>query len=165
MRHQKVGRQLGRNSSHRLAMYRNMVTSLFEHGKIETTDVKAKELRRIAEKLITMARKNDLASRRRAFAYVRSRTVVAKLFDEITPSFGARPGGYTRIVKIGNRRGDNAPVSIIELVTEEYKPKAPRKKAAPLAAQKAAPAVEPVVAPVEETAQVAEAVAEETPAE
>lgn len=164
MRHQKVGRQLGRNSSHRVAMYRNMVTSLLEHGKIQTTDAKAKELRKIAEKLITMARKNDLATRRRAFAYVRSRTVVAKLFDEITPSFGVRPGGYTRIIKVGNRRGDNAAVSIIELVTEEYKPKAPKKKAAPVAAKKAAPVVEPAAAPVAEAPAV-EAAAEETPAE
>lgn len=168
MRHQNSGRKLGRNSSHRKAMYRNMVTSLFEHGRVQTTDSKAKEVRRIAEKLITMARKNDLASRRRAFSYVRSRTVVAKLFDEITPGFGARPGGYTRILKLGNRKGDNAPVSLIELVTEAYSPKAPAKKAAP-EVKKAAPVVAPAVAaPVEETAiaeETAPAVEEDTAAE
>lgn len=159
MRHQNAGRQLGRNSSHRKAMYRNMVTSLFEHGKIQTTDTKAKELRRIAEKLITVGRKNDLANRRKAFAYIKSRDVVAKLFDEISPGFGARPGGYTRIVKIGNRRGDNAPISVLELVTEEYKPKVSAKKAAP----KAPAAVEVVPPAPVETAPAAPA--EEAPAE
>ncbi|HEY6009702.1 MAG TPA: 50S ribosomal protein L17 [Geobacteraceae bacterium] len=118
MRHNKAGRKLGRNSSHRKAMYRNMVTSLFENGKIRTTDAKAKEARQIAEKLITMGKRGDLASRRRALSYVRSTAVVAKLFDEISKQFATRPGGYTRIVKLDNRRGDNAPVSLLELVGE-----------------------------------------------
>ncbi len=168
MRHNKAGRQLGRNASHRKAMYRNMVTSLFEHGKIRTTDAKAKELRKIAEKLITMGKRGDLASRRRALSFVRSREVVAKLFDEISPSFAARPGGYTRIIKIGPRRGDNAPVSLIELVTEEYAPKpkkkAPAKAAAPKKAE-AAPAPVEAEAPAVEEAPVAEAPVEEAPAE
>lgn len=149
MRHNNAGRKLGRNSSHRKAMYRNMVTSLFEHGRVQTTDAKAKEVKRIAEKLITIGRKNDLAARRRALGYIMSRDVVAKLFDEISPGFGARPGGFTRIIKVGNRKGDNAPISILELVKEEYKPKAvakaPKKAAAPKAAKpkvEAAPAVE-----------------------
>jgi len=173
MRHNKIGRQLGRNSSHRKAMYRNMVTSLFEHGRIQTTDAKAKELRRIAERLITIGKKNDLASKRRAMAFVRSRDVVAKLFDEICPGFGERPGGYTRIIKVGNRRGDNAPISILELVTEDYKPKA-KKKAAPkkAAAPKAkAPEVEEKVeeaveaAPEEAAEETVEAAAEQAEAE
>ncbi|PLX40799.1 MAG: 50S ribosomal protein L17 [Deltaproteobacteria bacterium] len=130
MRHNKTGRQLGRNSSHRKAMFRNMVTSLFEHGKIKTTDAKAKELRKIAEKLITLAKRGDLHARRRALSYVRSRDVVEKLFGEISGQFGDRPGGYTRIIKLGNRRGDNAPLSIIELVSEPCEPKV--KKAAPV---------------------------------
>lgn len=138
MRHQKVGRQLGRNQSHRKAMYRNMVTSLFAHGRIETTDAKAKEVRKIAEKLITIGRANDLAAKRRALSYVKSRDVVTKLFEEISPRYASRPGGYTRIVKVGNRRGDNAPISILELVTEEMKPAAPAKKAGKAA--KTAPA-------------------------
>lgn len=119
MRHNKAGRKLGRNSSHRKAMYRNMVTSFFEYGKIHTTDAKAKEVRQIAEKLITLGKRGDLGSRRRALAYVRSTAVVAKLFDEISKQFATRPGGYTRIVKLNNRRGDNAPVSLLELVGEQ----------------------------------------------
>ncbi len=156
MRHNKVGRQLGRNASHRDAMYRNMVTSLFEHGRIETTDAKAKELRKIAEKLITMGRDNNLAARRRALGYVKSRKVVTKLFDEISPGFGARPGGYTRIVKVGNRRGDNAPISILELVTEEYKPSAQKKKSP----AKAAPAKKAAATPAPASEPATEAPAE-----
>jgi len=141
MRHNKAGRKLGRNASHRKAMFRNMVTSLFEHGKIRTTDAKAKEVRRIAEKLITLGKRGDLHSRRRALAYVRSVSVVGKLFDEISKQFAARPGGYTRIVKLGSRVGDNAPVSVIELVPEAYAPKGAKKKApAKKASAKKAPA-------------------------
>ena len=146
MRHMKSGRKLGRNSSHRKAMYRNMVTSLFEHGKICTTDAKAKELRPIAEKLITLGKRGDLASRRRALAYVRNAGVVAKLFEEISKQFLTRSGGYTRIIKLENRRGDNAPVSVIELVegppAEEAKPKKTRAKKAKPTAPKAQEAEE-----------------------
>lgn len=123
MRHLKSGRKLGRNPSHRKALFRNMVTSLFESEKIVTTDTKAKDLRRIAEKLITIARRGDLHSRRQVHAYVRKKDVVAKLFDEISPRYAARPGGYTRIVKVGIRRGDSAPMSSIELVQEPFHPK------------------------------------------
>lgn len=133
MRHNHTGRQLGRNASHRKAMFRNMVTSLFEHGKISTTDAKAKELRKIADKLITLGKRGDLHARRRALSYVRSREIVAKLFDEIAPQFADRPGGYTRIIKLGYRRGDSASICLIELVTEPCVPKV--KKKAP--AQKA----------------------------
>jgi len=120
MRHRKSGRQLGRNSSHRKAMFRNMVTSLFEHERVQTTDAKAREVRRVAEKLITLGKRGDLHARRQALAYVRSKTVVAKLFAELSPRYANRPGGYTRIVKLGSRRGDNAPMSLVELVQEAY---------------------------------------------
>lgn len=116
MRHRKSGRKLGRNSSHRKAMFRNMVTSLLEHGRIKTTDTRAKELRKVAAKMITLGKKGTLHARRLAAAYVRDEAVVAKLFAEIAPGFAEREGGYTRIVKIGNRHGDNAPMAIIELM-------------------------------------------------
>lgn len=122
MRHKVSGRKLGRSSSHRKALFRNMVTSLFEHGRIQTTDAKAKEVRRVAEKLITLGKRGDLHARRQALAYVRDRGVVAKLFEELSPRYAQRPGGYTRIVKLGNRRGDGAPVSVLELVQEVYAP-------------------------------------------
>ena len=140
MRHSNSGRRLGRNSSHRAALYRNLVTSLFEHGKVQTTDAKAKEVRRIAERLITLGKKGDLHARRRALAYVRDKDVVAKLFAEVSPRFAGRPGGYTRIVKLWARRGDNAPISLLELVQEECTPKPKRAKPA-LEAAKPAPAV------------------------
>ena len=129
MRHMKSGRKLGRTSSHRKALFRNMVTSLFEHERIQTTDAKAKEVRRIAEKLITLGKKGDLAARRRALSYIRDKDVVHKLFAEISPKFEARPGGYTRIMKLGNRLGDNAPISVLELVQEAYAPRPAKKKA------------------------------------
>jgi large subunit ribosomal protein L17 len=116
MRHRKTGRKLGRNSSHRKAMYANMVTSLFDHGLIKTTDAKAKELRRIAARLVTLGKKNTVHAKRRAARIIRDRAVLVKLFDEIAPGFSERNGGYTRIIKLGNRRGDNAPVSLIELL-------------------------------------------------
>ncbi len=139
MRHRKSGRKLGRSSSHRTALFRNMVTSLFENERIETTDAKAKEVRRIAEKLISLGRRGDLHARRRALAYIRKKSVVAKLFEEISPRYAQRPGGYTRILKLGFRRGDNAPVSILELVTDGAAPqgapdaKQPAAEAAPAA--------------------------------
>ncbi len=116
MRHKKSGRKLGRTSSHREAMFRNMVTSLFEHERIVTTTQKAKELRPIAEKLITLAKRGDLHARRQALSYIRSKDVVAKLFDEIQEQFASRNGGYTRIIKTGVRQGDAASMAIIELV-------------------------------------------------
>ncbi len=119
MRHGKSGRKLGRTSSHREAMFRNMVTSLFEHERIVTTTEKAKELRPIAEKMITLGKRGDLHAKRQALSYITSRDVVAKLFDEISPQFADRNGGYTRIVKTGVRKGDAASMAIIELVTYE----------------------------------------------
>ena len=116
MRHRKSGRQLNRNSSHRKAMFRNMSASLFEHEMIRTTLPKAKELRRVAERLITMAKTDSVANRRLAFARLRDRDVVNKLFNELGPRYQERPGGYLRILKCGFRSGDNAPMAIVELV-------------------------------------------------
>ncbi len=130
MRHRKTGRRLGRNSSHRKAMLRNMVTSLFEHEKITTTDARAKELRKIAEKLITLGKRGTLHARRQALEVIRDKKVVAKLFERIAPRYQERSGGYTRIIKIGHRSGDNAAMSIIELVEEEIRVKPKRKKPA-----------------------------------
>lgn len=131
MRHKRIGRKLGVTTKHRKAMFRNMVTDLFRFDKIKTTDTRAKELRRIAEKLITLAKDGSLHKRRQAAAYVRDNEVLKKLFDEIGPKFKDRPGGYTRITKLGFRRGDSSPVSIIELVEEEFKPKKKKAKTAP----------------------------------
>ncbi|MBT8360597.1 MAG: 50S ribosomal protein L17 [Deltaproteobacteria bacterium] len=119
MRHGKSGRKLGRTSSHREAMFRNMVTSLFEHERIVTTEQRAKELRPIAEKMITLAKRGDLHARRQALSYIRSKEVVAKLFDEIKEQFTERNGGYTRIIRTGIRQGDAASMAIIELVGYE----------------------------------------------
>ena len=118
MRHHKKGRKLNRNSPHRKAMFRNMVTSLFRHERIETTDAKAKELRRFAEKLITLGKRGDLHARRQAYAWIRDREVLSKLFSDLGERYRGRQGGYTRVVKLGMRRGDHAPISIIELVSE-----------------------------------------------
>lgn len=119
MRHLNSGRKLGRTSEHRTALFRNMATSLFRHERIETTDAKAKELRSFAEKLITLAKRGDLHARRQAFQDIRDQEVLAKLFGDIGPRFKTRNGGYTRIIKSRIRRGDNAPISIIELVGNE----------------------------------------------
>ncbi|MDJ0621677.1 MAG: 50S ribosomal protein L17 [Desulfocapsaceae bacterium] len=119
MRHRKSGRKLGRTGSHREAMFRNMVTSLFEHERIVTTTEKAKEMRPIAEKMITLAKRGDLHARRQAYSYIRSQEVVAKLFDEISEMFADRNGGYTRIIKTGVRQGDAASMAILELVGYE----------------------------------------------
>jgi len=158
MRHRKTGRRLGRNSSHRKAMLRNMVTSLFEHEKITTTDARAKELRKLAEKLITLGKRGTLHARRQALEVIQDKDVVGKLFDRIAARYQERPGGYTRIIKLGHRAGDNAALSIIELVEEELKAQPKKKKAA---AKRAEPKV---TAPVEET-PVEEAAAEEAVAE
>ncbi len=117
MRHRKAGKQLGRNTSHRRAMYRNMVTSLLAHEQIETTDAKAKAIRPIAEKMITLAKRGDLHARRQALAYMQDKGVIHKLFDAVKDRYLDRQGGYVRIVKKGVRRGDGAPVSIVQLVS------------------------------------------------
>ncbi|MCW8918003.1 MAG: 50S ribosomal protein L17 [Gammaproteobacteria bacterium] len=116
MRHRQSGRQLNRNSSSRKAMFRNMASSLFRHELIKTTLPKAKELRRVAEPLITIAKQDSVANRRLAFARMRDRDMVTKLFNELGPRYQARPGGYLRILKCGFRSGDNAPMAYVELV-------------------------------------------------
>ena len=118
MRHRIAGRKLGRTTSHRTAMLRNLVTSLLEHEKVKTTDAKAKELRPLAEKLIGLAKRGDLHARRQALSVVRKAEVVQKLFETLSPRYQSRTGGYLRIVKIGNRPGDGAPVSLVELIGE-----------------------------------------------
>lgn len=116
MRHRLSGRQLNRNSSHRKAMFRNMVNSLVEHELIKTTLPKAKELRRFAEPLITLSKEDSVANRRLAFDRLRNKKAVGKLFSELGPRFGSRPGGYLRILKCGYRTGDNAPMAYVELI-------------------------------------------------
>lgn len=116
MRHRKSGRQLGRNSSHRQAMFKNLTASLIEHEVIKTTLPKAKELRRHAEPLITMAKEDSVAKRRLAFSRLRNKDAVGKLFAELGPRYKERPGGYLRILKCGYRAGDKAPMAIVELV-------------------------------------------------
>lgn len=118
MRHRAKGRQLSRTSTHKRAMLNNMATSLFEHGGIVTTTAKAKELRPFAEKLITLARRGDLHARRLVEQKIKDREVVGRLFKEIGPRFAARPGGYTRILKLGHRVGDGAETARIELLAE-----------------------------------------------
>ncbi len=147
------GPRLGGSAAHQRLILSNLSTQLFEHGRITTTEARARALRPVAEKLITKAKKGDLHNRREVLKTIRDKSVVHVLFTEIAPTFAERPGGYTRITKIGPRKGDNAPMAVIELVTGAYKPSAPKtKKAAPAAA---APA------PVEE-APVEETVSEET---
>lgn len=119
MRHRKAGRKLGRTAAHRKAMLRNMVTSLFEHERIVTTVPRAKEARRVADRMITLAKQGDLHARRQACAYIQSKNVVAKLFDEIQSQYADRQGGYTRIIRTGTRLGDAAPMAILELVGYE----------------------------------------------
>jgi large subunit ribosomal protein L17 len=121
MRHRKSGRQLGRNSAHRRAMYRNMASSLLLHETIRTTLPKAKELRRVVEPLITLAKEDGVAQRRRAFDTLRDKAVVGKLFSELGPRYRARPGGYLRILKMGNRPGDAAPMAIVQLLDQPEK--------------------------------------------
>lgn len=116
MRHRNSGVKLGRTSSHRKAMFQNMTNSLFEHELIKTTLVKAKELRRVAEPLITLAKEDSVANRRLAFNRTRSKLIVGKLFNELGPRYKTRPGGYLRIIKCGYRDGDNAPMAYVELV-------------------------------------------------
>ena len=118
MRHRAKGRQLSRTSSHRRALLNNMASSLFEHGRVITTEAKAKELRPFAEKLITLARRGDLHARRLVERKIKSRETLSRLFSDIGPRFAARPGGYTRILKLGHRDGDGADIARIELLSE-----------------------------------------------
>ncbi|WP_067441103.1 50S ribosomal protein L17, sunset domain variant [Nocardioides jensenii] len=141
----KKGARLGGSPAHQRLIISNLATALFEHGRITTTEAKARVLRPHAEKLITKAKKGDLHNRREVLKTIHDKSVVHTLFTEIAPTFAERPGGYTRITKIGPRKGDNAPMAVIELVTEAYSPKAPSTKKVEAAA---APVEE---APVEET--------------
>ena len=120
MRHRRSGRKLGRDSAHRKALYSNLAGALIEHGRIKTTEAKAKEVRPIAEQMITLGRRGDLHARRQATAFLRSRDIVHKLFAEVGPRFKDRPGGYSRIIRIGPRPGDAAEMVYLELVDEEY---------------------------------------------
>jgi large subunit ribosomal protein L17 len=123
VRHQRSGKKLGRDSAHRRALYANLSASLIEHGRIKTTEAKAKAVRPIAEKMITLGRRGDLAARRQALAYLRSQEIVHKLFADVAPRFADRNGGYSRIVKLGPRSGDGAEMAYLELV--DYVPPAP----------------------------------------
>src|SRR4029079_631924 len=143
----RKGARLGGSPAHQRHILANLATALFEHGRITTTETRARVLRPVAEKLITKARKGDLHNRREVLKTIRDKSVVHALFTEIGPSFAERPGGYTRITKIGPRKGDNAPMAVIELVTESYTPSAPKpKKAAPARVEAA-----PVEAPADDT--------------
>jgi len=116
LRHQRSGKKLGRDSAHRKALYANLTASLIEHGRIRTTETKAKAVRPIAEKMITLGREGSIHSRRQALAFLRTQEVVHQLFSEVAPRFKDRPGGYTRVVKLGPRQGDSAPMAYLELV-------------------------------------------------
>jgi large subunit ribosomal protein L17 len=148
VRHQRAGKKLGRDSAHRKALYANLAGALIEHGRIKTTVTKAKAVKPLAEQMITLGRRGDLHARRQATAFLRSRDVVHHLFAEVAPRFKDRPGGYTRIVKLGPRPGDAAEMAYLELVDEEY-----------VAQQREARTPEPVTAepvatePVEEPAE------------
>ena len=139
----RKGARLGGSPAHQRLILSNLATALFEHGRITTTETKARVLRPVAEKLITKAKKGDLHNRREVLKTIHDKTVVHILFTEIGPSFAERPGGYTRITKIGPRKGDNAPMAVIELVTESYTPSAPKAKKAAPAKVEAEPAEDP----------------------
>ncbi len=131
MRHLKAYRKLNRTGSHRSLMLRNLVTSLFEHERVETTVMKAKEARRIAERMITLGKRGTLHARRRAASVLLKKSVVKKLFDEIAPRYAKREGGYTRILRVGYRKGDAAPLAFLELIMEETERKKGKKKGEP----------------------------------
>ncbi|GAA3444036.1 50S ribosomal protein L17 [Planomonospora venezuelensis] len=165
------GARLGGSPAHEKLILANLATQLFQHGRIKTTEAKAKRLRPLAEKLITKAKKGDMHNRRQVLTVVRDKSVVHHLFTEIAPTFAERPGGYTRITKVGVRKGDAAPMAVIELVSEPLNQvrvaKTPVAEAAPAPAPAAAEAVEETTeevteAPAEETAEATEAPAEET---
>ena len=122
MRHQRAGRKLGRDSAHRKALYANLAGALIEHGRIKTNEAEAKEVRPIAEKMITLGKRGDLAAHRQAVAFLRSKSIAHKLFADVAPRFAERDGGYTRVVKLGPRQGDAAPMAYLELV--DYVPEA-----------------------------------------
>ena len=178
------GPRLGGGAAHERLMLANLATALFTHGRIQTTETKAKRLRPLAERMVTFAKRGDLHARRRVMTVIRDKSAVHKLFMEIAPQVDKREGGYTRIVKTGYRKGDNAPMAVIELVLEPVNPKPKTKKAKPEVEKPAAKPVvvdeveetteapeaieettETVEAPVEETEVAAEAPAEEAPAE
>ena len=148
----RKGARLGGSPAHQRLILSNLATALFEHGRITTTEAKARVLRPVAEKLITKAKKGDLHNRREVLKTIHDKSVVHVLFTEIGPSFAERPGGYTRITKIGPRKGDNAPMAVIELVTESYTPSAPKAKQAAPAKAEAPVEAEPVDAPADEVA-------------
>jgi len=129
MRHQRAGRKLGRDSAHRKALYANLASALIEHGRIKTTEAKAKEVRPIVEQMISLGKRGDLHAHRQAVAYLRSKSVAHKLFSDVAPRFAERPGGYTRVVKLGPRPGDAAPMAYLELV--DYVPERPAPAPAP----------------------------------
>jgi len=136
MRHLNAGRKLNRSGAHRKALFRNLVTSLIEHESVRTTDAKAKELRSYADRMVTLGKRGTLHARRQALAFVRSASAVKKLFEDIAPRFQQRPGGYTRVTKLGVRRGDAAPMSVVELTersttgqTEAERKRARRQRA------------------------------------
>ena len=165
----KKGTRLGGSPAHQRLILANLATQLFEHGRITTTEAKARLLRPYAEKLVTKAKKGDLHNRREVLKTIRDKGVVHLLFTEIGPSFAERPGGYTRITKLGPRKGDNAPMAVIELVTEAYSPKAPSTKKTEAAAAPA-PVEETEVVETEESTEVeapaeTEAADTEAPAE
>src|SRR5919107_1184252 len=145
----KKGPRLGGSPAHQKLILSNLATALFEHGRITTTEAKARALRPVAERLITKAKKGDLHNRRLVLRTIKDKGVVHTLFTEIAPQFADRPGGYTRITKIGPRKGDNAPMAVIELVTEPYEPKTRTAKPARTTAAPAAPVAE---APADEAA-------------
>lgn len=130
MRHRVAGKKLGRTTAHRMMMFRNMVTSLLDKERIQTTLDRAKALRPIAERMITLGKRESLHARRQALAFVKDPAVVAKLFDTIAPRFSGRPGGYTRIIRLGHRDGDGAQKAIIELLGSEFKPAKKESKGA-----------------------------------
>jgi len=182
MRHRKAGVKLGRTSSHRKAMFRNMVTSLFKYDRIRTTDTKAKALRGWADHMITLAKRGDLHARRQALSFIREKDVVDKLFKEAPDRFGEIAGGYCRVIKLGRRVGDSAPISIVELVASEKSNKKKKKKkkesvvkeeprkeaveAKEEAVEETKEAVEEQQTPVEETKEAVEETAEsQEPAE
>ena len=155
MRHRKAGLKLNRTPSHRHAMFRNMVTSLFKHERIRTTGAKAKELRRWADHMITLAKRGDLHARRQALSIIREKEVVHKLFEQVNERFGAVSGGYTRVIKLGNRPGDAAPMSLVELIilqdTKKKKTKKKKTKSEGKQPKKAADKKAPPAAEVDET--------------
>ena len=152
MRHQRAGKKLGRDAAHRKALYSNLTGALIEHGRIKTTVTKAKAVKPVAEQMITLARRGDLHARRQAVAFLRSKDVVHKLFTEVGPRFKDRPGGYSRIVKIGPRPGDAAEMAYLELVEAEIvaRPRRGRPAAPPAAAAAAVPAAAAEERPVTE---------------